>query len=65
MVNNQAFSGLFETRLPVLQGDTSVNIAKRLARVERGVKDWKAVEIYRLFVLESCNSSAFFSPQVG
>merc|ERR1712117_410578 len=47
MVNNQAFSGLFETRLPVLQGDTSVNIAKRLARVERGVKDWKAVEIYR------------------
>merc|ERR1712004_694483 len=47
MVNNQAFSGLFETRLPVLQGDTPVNIAKRLARVERGVKDWKAVEIYR------------------
>merc|ERR1711963_143130 len=24
-----------------------VNIAQRLARVERGVKDWKAVEIYR------------------
>ena len=53
MVNNQAFSGLFETRLPVLQGDTPVNIAKRLARVERGVKDWKAVEIYRLFLLKT------------
>jgi len=47
MVNNQAFSGLFETKLPVLEGDTAVSIAKRLARVERGVKDWKAVELYR------------------
>ena len=70
MVNNQAFSGLFETRLPVLQGDTPVNIAKRLARVERGVKHWKAVEIYRLFLLEFCNSSTFFllrwvDPEMG
>merc|ERR1712203_1193649 len=47
MVNNQSFSGLFETKLPVLEGDTAVSIAKRLARVERGVKDWKAVELYR------------------
>ena len=51
IVNNQAFSGLFETKLPVLEGDTTVSIAKRLARVERGVKDWKTVELYRFLFL--------------
>ena len=56
VVNNQAFSGLFETKLPILEGDTAVSIAKRLARVERGVKDWKAVELYR-FPVEHSNST--------
>ena len=65
MVNNQAFSGLFETRLPVLQGDTPVNIAKRLARVERGVKDWKAVEIYRLFLLKLETLNLLIFSKVG
>ena len=54
VVNNQAFSGLFETKLPILEGDTAVSIAKRLARVERGVKDWKTVELYR-FVIAHCS----------
>ena len=55
LVNNQAFSGLFETKLPVLEGDTTVSIAKRLARMERGVKDWKAVELYRFPFVQICH----------
>ena len=58
-VNNQAFSGLFETKLSILEGDTTVNIAKRLARVERGVKDWKAVEIYRFLPFKSADRKTF------
>ena len=60
LVNNQAFSGLFETKLPVLEGDTTVSIAKRLARMERGVKDWKAVELYRFLFVQICHRGLTF-----
>ena len=36
--NNQAFSGVFESSVPVLHGDTAAALARRLARLERGIK---------------------------
>ena len=38
LTNNQAFTGVFTTDCPVLQGDTGGNIARRLARMERNIK---------------------------
>jgi leucyl-tRNA synthetase len=47
LTNNQPFSGLFEARVSVLEGDTPAGLARRLARTERGVKDWRAVQLLR------------------
>ena len=45
LTNNQAFSGVFECSVPVLHGDTAAALARRLARLERGVKG--PVTLYR------------------
>jgi len=45
LANNQAFSGVFESSVPVLHGDTAAALARRLARLERGVKG--PVTLYR------------------
>merc|ERR1712226_1259219 len=47
LTNTQPYSALFETQCPILQGDTAVTVARRLARIERGVKDCSAVQLYR------------------
>jgi len=47
LVNNQIGTGVFSTSCPILQGDTAQKVASRLARLERGVKDSKAVSLYR------------------
>jgi len=47
VTNNQPHSGLFSVQLPILEGDTLSSIAHRLARLERGVKDPRKVELYR------------------
>jgi hypothetical protein len=38
---------LFALALSVLEGDSSSSIARRLARIERGIKDFKKVKLYR------------------
>ena len=45
--NNQPHTGLFETKLPVLQGDDLNSLIRRLARNERNVKDEKKVQLWR------------------
>ena len=42
---NQAFSGVFESSVLVLHGDTAAALARRLARLERGIKG--PVTLYR------------------
>jgi len=46
LTNNQAFTGVFTTDCPVLQGDTVGNIARRLARMERNIKDGTLVQLF-------------------
>ena len=46
-INNQPHTGLFETKLPVLQGDDLNSLIRRLARNERNVKDEKKVQLWR------------------
>lgn len=46
-LNVQPQSGLFALALSVLEGDSSSSIARRLARIERGIKDFKKVKLYR------------------
>jgi len=47
LTNTQPYSALFETLCPILQGDTAVSVCRRLARMERGVKDGSCVQLYR------------------
>jgi len=47
LTNNQPFTGLFTTACPILQGDTVRNIARRLVRMERNIKDGTTVCLYR------------------
>jgi leucyl-tRNA synthetase len=47
LTNTQPFTGLFTTACPILQGDTVRNIARRLVRMERNMKDGSAVSLYR------------------
>jgi len=46
LTNNEAYSGVFNLDLPIMQGDTCSSITARLARTERGVKGGKMVELY-------------------
>jgi len=47
LTNNQPHTGLFTTACPVLQGDTVKNITRRMARMERNLKDGTPVSLYR------------------
>jgi len=47
LTNNQPFTGLFNTACPILQGDTVRNITRRLARMERNIKEGTPVSLYR------------------
>jgi len=47
LTNTQPYSALFETLCPILQGDTALTVSRRLARIERGVKDGVTVQLYR------------------
>ena len=47
MENAITFLGLFATRCPVFENDTCSMIARRLARLERNVKDAKKVALLR------------------
>jgi len=47
LTNTQPYSALFETVCPILAGDTAVSVCRRLARIERGVKDGSSVQLYR------------------
>ena len=47
LVNTQPHSGLFTTLCPILQGDTVKSITKRLARLERNIKDGSTLSFYR------------------
>lgn len=47
VVNNQPHTGLFQTVLPVLEGDDVSTLIRRLARNERNLKDEKKVELWR------------------
>jgi len=46
-VNVQPKSGLFGLSIPILNGDSVSSIAKRMSRLERGIKDPKRVKLYR------------------
>ena len=47
VINNQPHTGLFQTVLPVLEGDNVATLIRRLARNERNLKDEKKVELWR------------------
>ena len=47
VINNQPHTGLFQTVLPVLEGDNVASLIRRLARNERNLKDEKKVELWR------------------
>ena len=47
VINNQPHTGLFQTVLPVLEGDDVATLIRRLARNERNLKDEKKVELWR------------------
>jgi len=47
LTNNQPFTGLFNTACPILQGDTVRNITRRLARMEKNIKEGTPVSLYR------------------
>jgi leucyl-tRNA synthetase len=47
VINNQPNSGLFSTKVDVLDGDTAFKLAKRLARSEKMVKDPSKVKFFR------------------
>ena len=47
VINNQPHTGLFQTVLPVLEGDDVPTLIRRLARNERNLKDEKKVELWR------------------
>ena len=47
LINNQPLTGLFHVLCPIMDGDTSDKIAKRIFRSERNVKDAKKVTLYR------------------
>jgi len=46
-VNVQPKSGLFGLSIPILNGDSVSSVAKRMSRMEKGVKDPKKVILYR------------------
>ena len=47
VINNQPHTGLFQTVLPVLEGDDVSSLIRRLARNERNLKDEKKVQLWR------------------
>jgi len=47
LTNNQPHTGLFTTACPILQGDTVKNIARRLSRMERNIKEGTALSLYQ------------------
>ena len=47
LINNQPHSGVFSVNLPIMEDDTVSKLAKRLARMERLVKDPNRVKFFR------------------
>ncbi len=46
-INNQPHSGLFSIKLPIMDGDSVSSVARRLANLERNIKDHAKVKLYR------------------
>lgn len=47
MTNNQPHTGLFTTDCPILQGDTVKTISRRLAKLERNIKEGTLITLYQ------------------